>query len=145
MRRFHWASTLLFVAFMWTGCQRSPEVFQVAAGEPFTLELQVPKGFKLNLEAPNQIRLYPQGSAAGDRSHQTWSSADLIEQQVKIAPLPASPQDWLLEGKLFVCEKSDAKICGTQKILQRLQVKTGLSKTPPLTWKLEAPAIPSQK
>jgi hypothetical protein len=113
---------------------------EVRASRPIMLKIKPPAGFKINAAAPNRILL--QEGSSGRIVH-VWQSGTIRALEIPLGKRPATEEPWVLEGTLFTCDKTNAKICLTQKVRQRFRV-TSTAQGSTLEWRLrELPAMES--
>ncbi len=110
---------------------------EVRAERSVTLKIRPPAGFKINAAAPNRVMLQEPGSG---RIVHVWQSATIRTLELPIGKRAASPEPWTIQGTLYICEKTDARICVTQKVLQQFRVTASAMGTS-LEWRLREPAL----
>jgi hypothetical protein len=108
---------------------------EVRANQPVVLKIRPPAGFKINAAAPNRVML--QEGDSGRIVH-VWQSGTIRSLEIFIGKRPASDEPWILQGTLFTCQKTNAKICLTQKVRQQFRV-TLAAKSSMLEWRLREP------
>jgi hypothetical protein len=118
------------------GLQQFPNA-EVRANRPVILKIRPPAGFKINAAAPNRILLQEPGSG---RIVHVWQSGTIRTLELSIGKRAASADPWMLQGTLFICEKTDARICVTQKVRQQFLVTTS-ARDSTLEWRLAEPSV----
>ena len=110
-----WLSGLLLMA----ACQPSvPERLRVVAGQAIELQWSGPPGFMLNEAAPSSVRLL------GPSLSNQWETPDLKRGQLSIVIPPGTPPGELaLEGRIYLCQKTDARVCIQSQKTTRIEVE----------------------
>lgn len=113
----------------WVDNDTIPVSIQAIREEKFIiLQIQANPGFGIQIDAPNQLQLKPQGNLTLERTQLEWkgtSRKDKPEYYETIQPnyIPAQGSgDLILEGKVFYCDFSK-NICVPGKIQRKI---TGL-------------------
>lgn len=119
---------------------------KVAGSGPISLRIELPSDYKLNPAAPSELRLAKADAGGADgQVYKTWDSASIAGISLGQMDLGAIPEaairsargQLLLEGALYVCQKSDSRICARIKVRQVLEPATDAASL--LIWRLAPP------
>ncbi|NDD91595.1 hypothetical protein EBZ37_05875, partial [bacterium] len=117
-----WSSSVVFLILncsgVWAAGRES--VFSdatVSSGKDITLKIELPKGYKLSDSAPHRLELFDLGA---NRVVRTWRENSLRFPQMGLGKVPGSAKPYRLEGRIFVCDKIDKRICVSLRAKQQI-------------------------
>jgi hypothetical protein len=90
----------------------------LAAGHPWTFEVVLAQGWKVNPEAPSRLTVYKKAAQGWDLVDRK-NSASLSSGLAKMPPL-APGTDYLLQAVVFYCGTDGAAMCMVQSLEQEL-------------------------
>ncbi len=122
----------------WGGATSEFAPLEVRAGVPLRFRLSLPAGYKVNPEAPSVLQLRAaDGTTVGRWDTQALERLALDLGRLEQAKEPSGGHA-TLEGRIFYCEKRDARVCITRNFRQRIEALPSAAQTEVL-WHLEPP------
>ncbi|MFN7685990.1 MAG: hypothetical protein ACK5QT_11340 [Oligoflexia bacterium] len=106
---------LVLALGLW-GCTRG---LGLNPGSQLDLKLSLPEGYGWNMQAPSSLELR-QGE---EQILQKWDTASLSAGVIEVKiPELAAGQELVLDGRFYLCQKTDTKICTQIRRQQRARV-----------------------
>lgn len=135
-------SALLLGGGWGLGCkERGPTAREVLPGSPLRVEWSTPAGFLLNDQAPSSIELRKGQSNDSGAPLAQWGLVELKRGPVELSIEPGlSGQELVLEGRFYLCQKEQTKICTLIRKRELLRVSersTPQKSVNSLFWNLE--------
>ncbi len=107
-----------------SGCTpSSPRGREVIPGSELKVEWSLPSGFLINEQAPSALELTQAGEKSIPSVLRSWGLADLKKGQVEFVIEPGlSGKELILEGRFYLCQKEQLKLCTLTRKKERLHV-----------------------
>ena len=123
-------------AGFWGYFKSSGPELKITPGGTVKLVLSSASGFKINDKAPSSVQLLDSGSGESKLRWELESLREVGGLEFKVPQVQAGTE-LALDGRLYVCRKSDASVCAQISRKARLRVDPEGTLGANLNWSLE--------